>query len=82
MWTGYGLDGRGSAPGTGDIFFSIASKTALMPIQPPIQWVPGSLSSRVKRPGSEAYHSPPSSAEIKNGGALPPLPHISSCHIA
>jgi hypothetical protein len=29
----------------------------------------------VKRPGREADHSPPSSAEVKNGGALPPLPH-------
>jgi hypothetical protein len=29
----------------------------------------------VKRPGSEADHSPPSSAEVKNGGAMPPLPH-------
>jgi hypothetical protein len=28
----------------------------------------------VKRPGSEADHSPPSSAEIKNGGAISPLP--------
>jgi len=28
--------------------------------------VPGALSLGVKRPGSEAHHSPPSSAEIKN----------------
>jgi hypothetical protein len=32
----------------------------------------------VKRPGCEADHSPPSSAEIKNGECIPPLPHASS----
>jgi len=34
--------------------------------QPPIQWVSGTLSLRGKRPGREVYHSPPSSAEVKN----------------
>jgi hypothetical protein len=33
--------------------------------QPPIQWVPGDLSLGVKRPGREADHSPPSSAEVE-----------------
>jgi hypothetical protein len=33
--------------------------------QPPIKWVPGSLSLGVKRPGREVDHSPPSSAEVK-----------------
>jgi hypothetical protein len=37
----------------------------LGPTQPPIQWVPGVLSLGVKRPGREADHSPPSSAEVK-----------------
>jgi hypothetical protein len=36
------------------------------------------LSPGVKRPGSEADHSPPSSAEVKNGGAISPFPHTSS----
>jgi hypothetical protein len=31
-----------------------------------IQWVPGPLSLGIKRPGREADHSPPSSAEVKN----------------
>jgi hypothetical protein len=31
---------------------------------PPIQWVPGTLSLDVKRPGSEYDHSPQSSAEV------------------
>jgi hypothetical protein len=42
------------------------SRTALRHTQPPIQWVPGALSLGVKRPGREADHSSPSSAEIKN----------------
>jgi hypothetical protein len=33
--------------------------------QHPIQWVPGTLSLGVKRPGREADHSPPYSAEVK-----------------
>jgi hypothetical protein len=32
----------------------------------------------VKRPGREAGHSPLSRTEVKNGGAIPPLPHASS----
>jgi hypothetical protein len=31
----------------------------------PLQWVPGARSLAVKRPGREADHSPPSSAEVK-----------------
>jgi hypothetical protein len=38
----------------------------------------GGFSLGVKRPGHEADHSPPSSAEVKNGGAIPPLPQTSS----
>jgi hypothetical protein len=34
----------------------------------------------VKRPGREADHSHPSSAKAKNGGAIPPLPHMFSWH--
>jgi hypothetical protein len=44
---------------------STASRTALGPTQPPIQWVAGALSLGVKRLGREADHSPPSSAEVK-----------------
>jgi hypothetical protein len=42
-----------------------ASRTALVPTQPPIQWVPEALALGVKWPGREADHSPPSSAEVK-----------------
>jgi hypothetical protein len=45
--------------------FSMSSRPALGPTQPPIQWVPWTLSPGVKRPGHEADHSPPTSAEVK-----------------
>jgi hypothetical protein len=35
-------------------------------------------SLRLKLPGRAAGHSPPSRAEAKNGGAIPPLLHTSS----
>jgi len=41
------------------------SRSALGPIQPPIQWVPGNLSLGVKWPGHEADHSHPSSAKVR-----------------
>jgi len=36
------------------------------PTQPPIQWVPATLSLGIKRSGREADHSSASSAEFKN----------------
>jgi hypothetical protein len=82
MAKGYGLDGRGSMLGQGKIFlFNIASRPALWPTQPPIQLVPGAFPPGIKRLGLEE-HSPLSIAEIKNGGAIPPLPHISPWHSA
>jgi hypothetical protein len=75
--TGVGSDGiRAGRPGfdsqRGKIFlFCIASRPTLGPTQPSIQWLPG-----VKRPGREADHTPPSSVEVKNGGAIPPFHHV------
>jgi hypothetical protein len=54
--------------------FSTASRPTLGPFQPPIQWVSGAISSGIKRPEREANQSPPCSAEVKNGRAVPPLP--------
>jgi hypothetical protein len=45
---------------------------------PSVQWAPGPLSLGIMRPDREADHSPPSSAEVKNGVATPPLPFIFS----
>jgi hypothetical protein len=73
--TGYVLDGRDSIPERG-------KDLSLGPTQPPIQWVPGAVFLGVKRPDREADHSPPSSAEVKNGGAIPPFPDISSWNCA
>jgi hypothetical protein len=36
--------------------------------------IPGSVSLVAKRQECEAHYSPPSSAEVTNGGATPPLP--------
>jgi hypothetical protein len=72
------LDGLGSNAGNGKfLLFSTASRPAIGPIQPPIQCVPREISPGVNWPGHEADDSPPSSAEVKNGGAIPPPPHIS-----
>jgi hypothetical protein len=58
--------------------FSTVFRPALGPTQLPIRWLPGTLSQEVKRPGNEADHFFPSSAEVKNDGAIPPLPHTFS----
>jgi hypothetical protein len=76
---GYGLDDQGLILGTGKIsLFSIVSRLALGPTQPPILWVLRAISSGVKRLGHEADHSPPSSAKVKNGGVITPYAHVSS----
>jgi hypothetical protein len=62
-WT-IGVLGFDSRRGLG-IFLFTASRTALSPTQPHIQRVPGALSLGVKRPGREADHPSPSSAEVK-----------------
>jgi hypothetical protein len=76
--TGYEMDGWGSNSGKDKICLFKASSPVLGPKQPPIRWIPAAIFLWVKRPGFDAEHSPPSSAEGKNGGAIPSLPHISS----
>jgi hypothetical protein len=51
---------------------------ALGPTQPLIQEVLRTLSPGLKRQGHEANHSLQFNAEVKNNGAIPPLPHMSS----
>jgi hypothetical protein len=55
-----------SRQGLGIFLFTTSSRPALGPTQPPVKWIPGTLSVGVKRPGRETDHSPPSSAEVKN----------------
>jgi hypothetical protein len=67
----YRLDDReiGVRSRRGQRIFPLAcvSRPALRPTQPPVQWVPEVLSPGVKaRPGRDADHSPPSSAEVEN----------------
>jgi hypothetical protein len=63
-WT-VGVLGFDSRRGLGIFLFTTASRTALGPTQPPIQWVPGTLSLGLKRQGRETDHSSPPSAEVK-----------------
>jgi hypothetical protein len=71
---GYGLDGGGSIPASGQTFFSLLH--ASKPTLGFTQWVLGSLSPGLKPPGREA-DSPPSSAEVKNCVTWYPLSHTS-----
>jgi hypothetical protein len=76
---GCGLDDWGSIPGRRKIFlFSIVFRPVLGHIPLPIQWISGALFQKVKRQRREADHSSPTSAEVKNGTAIPPLHHKSS----
>jgi hypothetical protein len=76
--TCYGLDDRSLIPGRGKKYFSTPRRRErlLGPPSPPIQWVPGALSLGVKLPVPVADLSPSSSVEVKNGGAISPLPHM------
>jgi hypothetical protein len=62
-WTIWVL-GFNSWQGLGIFLFTTASRMAVGPTQPPIQWAPDTLSLGVKWLGCEADHSPPSSAEV------------------
>jgi hypothetical protein len=52
--------------GAGIFVFTAMSRPALGPIQPPIQWVLGTLSPGIKQLGQAADYSPPYSAEVEN----------------
>jgi hypothetical protein len=75
--TAYDLDGRGSNPGMGKIFlYNVQMGSEAHPASYPMGNVDNFLG--VKQPGRQADHSAPSSAEVKNGGAMPSLTHMSS----
>jgi hypothetical protein len=58
----------GFDPRQGQRIFPLASVSipALGPTQPPVHWVPGPFPGGKARPGRDADHSPPSSAEVVN----------------
>jgi hypothetical protein len=64
----YELDDRWfeSRQWMGIFLFTTASRMALGPTHPPIQWVIEALSLQVKRPGRETDHPPPYIVEVKN----------------
>jgi hypothetical protein len=74
--TGYGLDIRDSIPGRGKIF---AFTTASRQIRGPPNLVSKGYCSfqGEKHLDHEPDNSPPPSAEVKHGGAIPPLPYMS-----
>jgi hypothetical protein len=68
----------------GIFLFTTASRTALGPTRPPIQWVRRVLSLGVKRQGREGDHSPPSSTEVKNAWSYtstPPYVFMAWCFV-
>jgi hypothetical protein len=70
-----GVLGFDSRRGMGIFLFTTASRAALVPTQPPIQWVlQGALSLGIKRLGREGDRSPPSSAEVKNAWSYTSTP--------
>jgi hypothetical protein len=78
--TDYGLDGLGSIPGSVrfSLLHSVQTDSGAHPASYPVGTV-GSFPG-LKRPGREVDRSPLSSAEVKKGGAIPPLPNMSSWH--
>jgi hypothetical protein len=75
---GIAIPGRqGFVSRQGQDFSTLQSIHTGSGVQLLVKWVPEAISQEVTRLGREAYHSPPSSAEVKNGGTIPPLPLIS-----
>jgi hypothetical protein len=69
-----GWSGFDSPRGLGIFLFTTASRPALGPTQPPIQWVSGAFSLGVKRPMREVDHSPTSSDEVKTAWSYTSTP--------
>jgi hypothetical protein len=72
-----GQDGPGTILGIARFFSSQRQDRLYGP--PRGQWVPGAISTGLKRPVREVYQSP-SSAEVLNGGGIPTFSDMSSWH--
>jgi hypothetical protein len=68
---------RGSISGSVKIFFILFPKTSVPSQGPILLPVPRLFSMELKRHACEADLSPPSSADVKKGGAIAPVPHTS-----
>jgi hypothetical protein len=72
------FDGRGSIPGR-EYFILLHRVQTSSGVHPASYLMgTGAYSLGVKRLGREVDRSLPPSAEVKNGGAISPLPHTSS----
>jgi hypothetical protein len=63
-------------------FFTNASRSALGPTQPRIQWVTGALYAEIKRPSRESDNEPSSSPQAKNTwnyNSTPQCVFVASC---
>jgi hypothetical protein len=70
---------RCSSPGrVKNVLFSMSSRPALRPTQPPVQCVSSTPPTGVKRQRREADHSPPASAEVKKMWIDTSTPHTPS----
>jgi hypothetical protein len=77
--TGYGLQRRRSISGRGERFVSIPQRPESSRAQTASHSMDtGGYLPGYKAAGCETDHTPPSSAEVKKGGAIPPLTRISS----
>jgi hypothetical protein len=77
QWLGYELEDRGSIRGRGRFFcFRHRVQTGSGPHPASYPTSTGDYFPGVKRPGREAEHSPPSSAEVKNEWSCTSTPYV------
>jgi hypothetical protein len=73
--TSYSMNSQGAIPRWCKMFFllhGIQTDSGAHPASYPMDT--GAISPEIKKLVPETDHSPPSSAKVKNGGAIPPLP--------